>query len=47
MGESSYNELIETLRQLAFEVDNNLDKGYIISYYIYKLVDILEGGTVE
>ncbi len=47
MGESSYNELIETLRQLALEVDNNLDKGYMISYYIYKLVDILEGGTEE
>lgn len=47
MGESSYNELIETLRQLALEVDNSLDKGYMISYYIYKLVDILEGGTEE
>lgn len=45
MDKSEREELIETLRQLAFEVDNNLDKGYMISYYIYKLVDILEGGT--
>lgn len=47
MDKAEREELIETLRQLAFEVDNNLDKGYTISYYIYKLVDILEGGTEE
>lgn len=47
MDKTERDELIETLRQLALEVDNNLDKGYMISYYIYKLVDILEGGTEE
>lgn len=45
MDKTEREELIETLRQLAFEVDNSLDKGYMVSYYIYKLVDILEGGT--
>lgn len=45
MDEQERKELKETLRQLAFEVDNHLDKGWIISYYIHKLADILEGGT--
>lgn len=47
MDKQDLEELKETLRQLALEVDNNLDKGYIISYYIYKLADIIEGGTEE
>ena len=47
MDNQELEELKETLRQLALEVDNNLDKGYTISYYIYKLADILEGGTEE
>lgn len=45
MDKQELEELKETLRQLALEVDNNLDKGYLIAYYIYKLADILEGGT--
>lgn len=45
MDKEQLNELKETLRQLATEVDMHLDKGNIIAYYIYKLADIIEGGT--
>lgn len=47
MDNQELEELKETLCQLALEVDNNLDKGCIIAYYIYKLAGILEGGTEE
>lgn len=47
MDTSELNELKETLRQLAIELDINLDKGWIIAYYIYKLADIIEGGIEE
>ena len=47
MDISELNKLKETLCQLAIEIDNNLDKGGIIAYYVYKLVDIIEGGIEE
>lgn len=47
MDKTELNELIETLRQLALELDTNTDGGYMISYYIYKLANIIEGGTEE
>lgn len=47
MDKTELAEIKETLRQLALEIDNNLDKGYIIAYYVYKLADIIEGGTEE
>lgn len=45
MDKQELNELKETLRQLATEIDVNMGKGYIIAYYIYKLADIIEGGA--
>ena len=44
MDREELNELSETLRQLATEVDVNMEKGYLIAYYVYKLADIIEGG---
>lgn len=45
MDKEELIELKETLRQLAMEIDINMDKGYILAYYVYKLADIIEGGT--
>lgn len=47
MDEATRKELIETLRYLASEVDSYLENGYLIAYYVYKLADIIEGGTEE
>lgn len=47
MGETERKELIETLKQLAMEVDQNTPYGNLIAYYVYKLADIIEGGTEE
>lgn len=47
MDKTEYNELIETLRQLATETDLNIPNGSLIAYYVYKLANIIEGGTEE
>lgn len=47
MDKSELNEITETLRQLASEVDLNMSNGSLIAYYVYKLADIIEGGTEE